>query len=289
MNLKRSDYSYRQSSYQTYPLSRNIQFYLKILLLIVIFIFGIVAFAQNKLAYSDQKIDYLIIDMKEVNNIEQIYYKLVSENVRSDVSKWQRSGGWRRYAAYVDEEMHIPMSIHEWALLMSTSTSDLCQSKLTNILQNVPYEAFFFETKGVTIDSMKEKQFEFVVVNAPSLDEMTKDGIADEYAFSSFLDSLPSDDVGAVFENLGHDATLVSPRRINGSNPMYYMHLASFLRNISSQTSNQMWRLVCKTYLDVIKYRGKGTTWLSTSGLGGMSFYLFVRTLFTYYFYPVFP
>ena len=205
-----------------------------------------------------------------------IYYKLVAEEITSDASEWQRSGGWRRYAAYHDKDMHNPMTVYDWATRMSASNNtDLPQQILIDLLKELPYRSIFFETKGVTRDSVKRKQFEFVAVDAPSLERMADEKAPDEYTFASFLSNLPTHAIGAVFENLGKDATLIAPRRIDGLDPKIYSHLSSFLRMVPSHYSIRFWRLVSRTYLTVVDHRGGSTTWLSTSGLGGEYYYYF--------------
>ena len=70
-----------------------------------------------------------------------------------------------RYAAYhagADGDIGRPMMVSEWAAIIEESQAS--QRQLTELLKAAPYSAFFFETKGVTKASMKEKHFEFVLL-----------------------------------------------------------------------------------------------------------------------------
>lgn len=84
------------------------------------------------------------------------------------------------------------------------------------------FEAFRWETPAISIELI-DRQFEFVIVDAPELcvpaDSRT------------FAEQFARDAAGAgivAFENLGRDATLLVPTPISESE--HYSHLAAFVR-----------------------------------------------------------
>lgn len=184
-----------------------------------------------------------------------------------------------RYAAYHagadDGNIGRPMMVSEWAAIIEESQAS--QRQLTELLKAAPYSAFFFETKGVTKASMKEKHFEFVIVDAPRLYDVTTRSGTDLHAFSQYISNLKSNEAGAVFTNLGGDSVLIAPQVMSETEIGTYSHLANFLRGASSSQSLKLWSLVGKTYLNVLnrKENDHSPVWLSTSGLGGTHlFYL---------------
>jgi len=178
-----------------------------------------------------------------------------------------------RYAAYhageEDGNGGRPVTVSEWAAIIEESQAS--QRQLTELLKGAPYSAFFFETKGVTKASMKEKHFEFVIVDAPGLHDVTIRSGTDLHAFSQYISNLKSNEAGAVFTNLGGDSVLIAPQVMSETEIGAYSHLANFLRGASSSQSLKLWSLVGKTYLNVLnrKQNDHSPVWLSTSGLGG--------------------
>ena len=73
---------------------------------------------------------------------------------------------FRRYVA-VDYASEIPLTTNQWIKALQKGNVTL----LNQILTNIPYKTYYFETKSVTnISSASTKHpFEFVLVDAPSL------------------------------------------------------------------------------------------------------------------------
>ena len=133
-----------------------------------------------------------------------------------------------------------------------------------------PYEAFFFETKGVTPENASVKPFEFVLVDAPYLQRFAE-ARPDPQAFAKYLSCIPDDAPGCKFSNLGGDALLVAPRKLpQVSDLKVYSHLAAFARGAPDSQVNGLLRLACQSYA----WRIKGSSasqkplWFSTSGTG---------------------
>ena len=155
------------------------------------------------------------------------------------------------------------------------------------------YEAFFFETKGVSSISASTKQFEFVLVNAPELNRFCSIQGPDVTSFSEQL-SIPGNLAltmeerkfcniyGCAFPNLSGDAQLVIPKwnyqdqsKNNSSktSASSYSHLAVFLRDAPPIQISNLWQMVGTQYkklitLDQTKADVNKVVWLSTSGMG---------------------
>mmetsp|Transcript_22171 Transcript_22171/g.33291 ORF Transcript_22171/g.33291 Transcript_22171/m.33291 type:complete len:298 (-) Transcript_22171:91-984(-) len=202
---------------------------------------------------------------KDCSKMTEIKYSLVAEKEMAEAeSSTRRSAGWKQYAAF--NECMQPLSVWDWAQSLSHSDSSIDQ--LTDLLKLAPYPSFFFETKGVTKESMKEKQFEFVVIDAPALTEMSKNRI-DRTAFMEHFQNLPIGAAGSIFTNLGGDATLVSPKKMGSTDNMVYGHLAAFIHGAPRDQLRHIWTMVCSEYVDNLQRRGShNPVWLSTSGLG---------------------
>ena len=108
--------------------------------------------------------------------------------------------------------------------------------------QEAPYDAYRFETPGVSLETVFGSRFEFVLVEDADLARFA--AIPDPNTFADYLsspscesdnDSDSDSPAGCVFTNLGGDATLVAPRDWSpeSSPSMYsscYGHIANFVR-----------------------------------------------------------
>lgn len=122
------------------------------------------------------------------------------------------------------------------------------------LLAAVPFPAYFWELPAMT-SAQTAQDFEFVIVNSPTLARVT----ADPAAFQSYF---VQDEV-VVFPSLGGDATLVVP-----SPPVSYQayaHLAQFVRTAPVKQIDSFWQAVGRAYTNKLSGR---PLWLSTSGLG---------------------
>ncbi len=131
----------------------------------------------------------------------------------------------------------------------------------STVLADVPHDAYFWETPPVTRATL-ERPFEFVAIDGPALD-----GAAPEP--EAFEEHFRGADV-ATFPNLGGDAVLVAPRRLESGAD--YPHLAAFARHAPPEQSDALWRAIGEAVHDEL---GDEPLWLSTAGLG--VFWLHVR------------
>jgi len=163
-----------------------------------------------------------------------------------------------------------PLSALHWASLLSFNnyrSSELANELTLVIVNTCPYDAFFFETKGVSSKNASEKQFEFILVNSNSLKKASAN--PDRSSFEEHLNSKKCKMTTACsFWNLSGSSKLIAPRQQSGKPLKTYSHLALFLRGASEKERVQMWGLVGYEYLNIMKEWKDKTVWLSTAGLG---------------------
>lgn len=126
---------------------------------------------------------------------------------------------------------------------------------LRDLLVSSRFDAFFWETPPITVDTL-EQPFEMALVDAPRLAGTA----ADPEAFAERF--TPDRDV-AVFPNLGRDALLVVPCPRGPSDA--YAHLASFVRSAPARQIDALFREVGGA---VAARVSEAPMWLSTAGLG---------------------
>lgn len=135
------------------------------------------------------------------------------------------------------------------------------------MLQESPFDAFRFETKGCNTNNMETKQFEFVLVDDPYLASFAQ--YADVDAFSEHFSAAGPSLDATVFPNLGHDAILIVPQPLPDLDvETIYGHCANFVRNAPLSQIVGTLRMVAKAYLDRVDERGDQTVWFSTAGTG---------------------
>lgn len=188
-----------------------------------------------------------------------------------------------QYAA-VDAATEKEITMESWIRLISDPDSSDVARQMMDIMKNAPYEAFRFETPGVSPNAMSLISFEFVLVKDSYLASFAS--TPDNATFAGFLSS-PScidgskDDnpAGCVFANLGGDATLVAPRDWSPeSSPSLYSssygHLANFVRGAPEEQVLKMWRtlgnVLKEKYLDpeLLSSEANKPKWFSTAGAG---------------------
>jgi len=126
-----------------------------------------------------------------------------------------------------------------------------------NLLASAPFDAFFWELPPITLATY-QREFEFVLVDAPTLNEVP----ADNQAFAQYW----TEDALAVveFPNIGRDALLIAPCPIQ-QNLSCYSHLAAFCRAAPADQRDDFWRQVGET---ITRHLRERAMWISTSGLG---------------------
>lgn len=201
----------------------------------------------------------------------------------------------RRFAAVqitTPSSSKEPLSIHAWmALVASNSNKGIeAASKLSDIIAASSYESILFETPGASLETSKTTQFEVAMVNEPALKSFAE-GRPDRYAFEEHFNRCreeENNDTVCSFQNLGGDASLVSPSPQSGVKDSYYSHLATFVRSAPSNQVSEFWTTAAKEYLHNLQQRGQTKTWFSTNGLGVAWLHLRLDSYPKYYSYAPF-
>ena len=144
-----------------------------------------------------------------------------------------------------------------------------------DVLAAAPFEAFFWETRPITKATAALRSFSYVIVNAPSL--ATKS--PDIHSFAAAFDG--DDEFVTTIPNLGGDALLVIPRKLDAS--YKYTHIAAFTRHAPKEQQIKFWSSVGHATSERLEYMGSKTTWLSTSGLGIYWLHVRLDTVPKYY------
>lgn len=163
------------------------------------------------------------------------------------------------------------ISIDDWVNLLS-GNDEASENHIINFINcmreaSSPYKAFFFETKGTKASNRKEKQFEFVLVDAPRLYSFTIARSPAAGAFSEHFNDLAGSSSSASFPNLGRTSVLVSPKPQPSNPKKIYTDLASFIRNAPQNEIISLWKLALQEYRAWLNEKTE-SVWLSTSGLG---------------------
>jgi len=155
-----------------------------------------------------------------------------------------------KYQIHQDKKI---LTFQNWINLMKTSQSFI--HFYNDLLKNSKFEAFFWEVKPVTQDTLQDP-FEFVLVNSTALKSIKADNL-------SFKKYFVSNKKVVSFPNLGGDAQLIVPTP--DGDITNFSHLANFIRIPYNNTIVEFWEKVATQYEQAI---GAQPKWLSTSGLG---------------------
>ena len=168
-----------------------------------------------------------------------------------------------------DRATKEPISVQKWAELMAKSphAADFAKD-ITKIIQGAPYAGVFFETKGVRPTNAGSKPFEFFLIESSSLASFAERR-ASSTSFQEHLSS-GNDEYAAQFQNLGGNATLIAPKKVNFClDDTAYSHLAAFVRGVPEPHVLHIWKKVATTYCDILETRAPNKpVWLSTAGQG---------------------
>lgn len=133
--------------------------------------------------------------------------------------------------------------------------SDMFRSFFISFLQTLPFNSFRWETCPFS-NELLQRQFEFVVLDAPSIDRL-----ADSTAFQKYIGTTQKGVVS--FPNLGKDAHMVVPTYRASS--VNYCHLASFSNTAPNLQQHEFWQEVGAIGLELVT---DVPLWLSTAGAG---------------------
>lgn len=126
---------------------------------------------------------------------------------------------------------------------------------LTRAIRDCGHDAVFWECAPWPTDG--DPAFELVLVPTPAFGGLS----ASPAAFRAHFD----DALVATFDSLGGDARLVAPRPLGEVE--VGLHLARFVRGAPPEAVDALWIAVGHA-IDAWRAAGRGTLWLSTSGLG---------------------
>ncbi len=133
-----------------------------------------------------------------------------------------------------------------------------------NLLSDIPFHAYQWETPPVTSDST-DQPFEFVVHNSPGIDLPPEPG-----PFQQYFDDTNEGHEIVVFNNLGNDARLIAPTpKGEGLN---YSHIGVFTESAPMEQQQVLWQTVGQATEELISDQ---PLWLNTAG-GGVA-WLHVR------------
>src|SRR5262249_21726977 len=128
----------------------------------------------------------------------------------------------------------------------------------SDFLADAPFTAFRWETPPITVATVNQRPFEFVLLNSPELSAES-----DPAAFAKHFSTAPANETVVSFPNLGNDALLVVP--CPGDKLSGYAHLAAFVRQAPEAQKHALWVNVAKA---MERQLGQAPIWLSTAGAG---------------------
>jgi hypothetical protein len=219
-----------------------------------------------------------------------ISYELIEEDTTP-----RSAAVYRKYRA-VRRDRHgakqnVPVSVGQWARGLSRSEN---AAELSEVMVGTShrrnnsqgrFQAAFWETPSVRPSTMETQPMEFVLIDAPRLQKFANTADPSSFAEHFRHCNRPTGEqqqpVGCVFESLGRDAILISPRPVaasTNSNRVNAAHLMAYLQTAPTEQRNSYWKTVGETYLGALQQHRKSDNnnnddndaplWLSTSGLG---------------------
>lgn len=243
---------------------------------------------------------------KRATNLAQTSVSEISQTIMEQTStsvKYVKiasgRGNVKRYAAQIQvatSTTEEPISIQSWMTMVASNSAVGIQaaSDLSSIISSSSYDSILFETPGSCLQSSGKDHFEFALVNEPALHrfaEISPDRNSFAQHFNACLQTR-QDDTVCSFDNLGGDASLVSPLPQTNVDDISYSHLAIFVRNAPESQVTEFWRLSALTYMNVLQQKNRGDpnakTWFSTNGMGVSWLHLRVDSWPKYYHYKPF-
>ena len=166
-----------------------------------------------------------------------------------------------KFVPYIDGHR---ITFKEFFRYLNEASSSI-QSCFFESIQNFNAEALFFECPPVTRDRFDKDYFEYVLIASEDFNGVT----ASPADFSEHFRRAQGQDVTS-FKNLGGDATLIVPVRVNPTqNFQDFTHLQAFMKRISHKHLHKFWARVTEEVQVVLQSRpGDTKLWISTSGLG---------------------
>jgi len=150
------------------------------------------------------------------------------------------------------------------ALVGLSAESPAFRELMSKTMQELPFDAFFWECAPVSVATCGRRLFEFVALHAPTLELAAADG----RAFAEHLDPYNGKLLSKPFKNLGGDCVLVAPARAL-DDVEAYAHIATFFRGAPEEQQDQHWLTLGRTIDNRLREVGPYTNvWVSTDGQG---------------------
>lgn len=156
-------------------------------------------------------------------------------------------------------KQQTPLSYSDF--LHHLEEDDAFQQFFIDLLSDIPFRAYHWETPPVTNDTTKQP-FEFVATKSPGIDLTPNPGPFRQYF-------VPNKNV-AVFDNLSGDAKLIAPTP--SDQKLNYSHIGVFTDQAPQKQQEEFWQTVGRVTTDHLSDR---PVWLNTAG-GGVA-WLHVR------------
>lgn len=135
---------------------------------------------------------------------------------------------------------------------------------LSTVLEGIDFPAVYWECPPVSRATAKKRLFEFIALNASSLDGLKADG----RPFSEHLSAYKGQPVVKSFPNLGGDSVLLAPAQAI-DNAEAYTHIASFFRHAPDEQKDNLWQALGDALDRRLQEVGPDTNvWVSTEGSG---------------------
>merc|ERR1712054_496351 len=165
-------------------------------------------------------------------------------------------------AAGKDEEPH--QLTWQEALRGLSAKSPSFRELLSKTVQQLPFEACFWECPPVSFATRGTRLFEFVALDSPRLAVIE----ADMEPFAKHLYPYVGKPVSKAFLNLGRDAVLVTPAPVL-KDEQVYAHIANFFRYAPPEQLDKQWLTLGKALKERLTEVGSQTNvWVCTEGTG---------------------
>jgi len=146
-----------------------------------------------------------------------------------------------------------------------SAKSPSLRALLSKTLQEIPFDAFFWECPPVSFATRGTRPFEFVALRRHGDAGVLE---ADETAFSQHLNPHRGKPMSKAFPNLGGDCMLIVPVPAL-KDVQAYAHIASFFRGAPPKQLDQQWLTLGRALNKRLREVGPYTNvWLSTEGTG---------------------
>ncbi len=201
---------------------------------------------------------YSISHWKYKKSVAQHWNNTGMDEYRADTVKLDY-----RFKVYKTRLFKADTILSYWDVLGLWRENEGFRKFFMDLLENAPFSAFRWETPPVTKETVKARDFEFVLIEDSWLDTPV-----DLQSFGKFINE--KEKLVISFPNLGKDGLMIAPTLQR--DPKIYPHLGAFMRGASAEQKDALWKKVGE---EMTKKLDSTPYWLSTAGRGVA--YLHVR------------